>query len=96
MKRAVRRLSRSRMTPDDAFTLRYLGGALHSDWQIGSPILWQSDFEPGSPMLEAVADRTPHSGRGPEVLAGLKTLLESGTALDTDTPADAAATAGSA
>jgi DNA-binding transcriptional ArsR family regulator len=149
-----------------AFTLRYLGAALHSDWQVGSPILWQSetegeqktldhtvlesvpyrrlsytrhtyqpehaelfgwpderlaelqqerrskvsfdiepvgtavkltlihdDFEPGSPMLEAVAGRTPHSGGWPEVLAGLKTLLETGTTLDTDTPAAAAAIA---
>lgn len=27
---------------DPAFTLRYWGAALHSDWKVGSPILWQS------------------------------------------------------
>jgi uncharacterized protein YndB with AHSA1/START domain/DNA-binding transcriptional ArsR family regulator len=36
-------------------------------------------FEPGSPMLEAVSGKRDFSGGWPEILAGLKTLLETGT-----------------
>jgi DNA-binding transcriptional ArsR family regulator/uncharacterized protein YndB with AHSA1/START domain len=137
-----------------AFTLRYWGAALHSDWRVGSPILsqegggeprdldqtvlesdpyrrlsytwtnyqpkhaeifgWTDEelaqlvkqprskvtfdiepagqmvvkltvthdgFEPGSEMLEAVSGRKPPSGGWPEVLANLKTLLETGKTL---------------
>src|SRR5205085_2630786 len=39
-----------RALTEPAFTLRYWGTALHSDWQVGSPILWQSgpDGEPAA------------------------------------------------
>jgi uncharacterized protein YndB with AHSA1/START domain len=30
---------------DPEFTLRYWGAALHSDWRVGSPVLWQSGPE---------------------------------------------------
>jgi uncharacterized protein YndB with AHSA1/START domain/DNA-binding transcriptional ArsR family regulator len=136
---------------DPAFTLRYWGAGLHSDWQVGSPVLWQDGpdeeprdlgqvvleaepyrrlsytwhtaqpkhaelfgwseehlaelqreprsrvrfelepadgavkltvihdrFAPGSPMLEAVSGRTAKTGGWPELLADLKTLLETG------------------
>ena len=136
---------------DPAFTLRYWGAGLHSDWQVGSPVLWQEGpdqeprdlgqvvleaepyrrlsytwhtaqsahaelfgwseerlaelqreprsrasfelepaggavkltvthggFAPGSPMLEAVSGRTEQTGGWPELLADLKTLLETG------------------
>ena len=136
---------------DPAFTLRYWGVALRSDWREGSRVLWQEgedappqdqgsvvlvcdpprrlsytwqsmgpahaelfgltdvqaaamrterrskvtfelepageavkltvvhdDFDPGSLMLEAVSGRTPQSGGWPELLADLKTLLETG------------------
>jgi uncharacterized protein YndB with AHSA1/START domain/DNA-binding transcriptional ArsR family regulator len=138
---------------DPAFTLRYWGAGLHSDWQVGSPVLWQEGpgeeprdlgqvvleaephrrlsyswhtaqpahaklfgwsearlaelqreprsrasfdlepagsavkltvthdgFAPGSPMLEAVSGRTPQTGGWPELVADLKTLLETGRA----------------
>jgi uncharacterized protein YndB with AHSA1/START domain/DNA-binding transcriptional ArsR family regulator len=43
---------------DPGFTRRYWGAGLHSDWQVGSPILWQEgpDDEPrdlGQVVLEA-------------------------------------------
>jgi uncharacterized protein YndB with AHSA1/START domain/DNA-binding transcriptional ArsR family regulator len=136
---------------DPAFTRRYWGAGLHSDWQVGSPVLWQEGpdedprdldqvvleaepyrrlsytwhtaqpkhaelfgwsqerlaelqreprsrvrfelepaagavkltvihdgFAPGSPMLEAVSGRTKQTGGWPELLADLKTLLETG------------------
>jgi uncharacterized protein YndB with AHSA1/START domain/DNA-binding transcriptional ArsR family regulator len=136
---------------DPAFTRRYWGVGLHSDWRAGSPVLWQegSDdeprdldsvvveaepyarlsytwpppqqhhadlfgwsperlaelqreprsrvrfeleptgdrvkltvvhegFAPGSPLLEAVSGRTEQTGGWPELLADLKTLLETG------------------
>lgn len=147
---------------EPAFTLRYWGAALHSDWQVGSPVLWQEgpegepkdldqvvlesapyqrlsytwhtfqpehaalfgwskerfaellnekrskvtfviepvesavkltvthdNFEPGSEMLEAVAGRKPHSGGWPQLLANLKTLLETGETLTETAPAAA-------
>jgi DNA-binding transcriptional ArsR family regulator/uncharacterized protein YndB with AHSA1/START domain len=134
---------------DPAFTRRYWGVGLHSDWQVGSPVLWQegpdgeprdrnvvvleaeplrvlsyswpaptrdhaelfgwSDerlaelqaeprsrvrfeieragdkvklavthegFAPGSELLDAVSGRTDKTGGWPELLADLKTLLE--------------------
>ena len=137
-----------------AFTMRYWGVGLHSDWKKGSTIRWQSgpdgepkdlddvvleaepyrrlaytwhnyqpehadffgwsdeylaelqkepltkvtfDLEPGGPavkltvthdgfesdseMLQAVSGRKQQSGGWPEVLAGLKTLLETGDVL---------------
>jgi uncharacterized protein YndB with AHSA1/START domain/DNA-binding transcriptional ArsR family regulator len=136
---------------DPAFTRRYWGAGLHSDWQVGSPVLWQegpdqeptdhgqvvleaepyrrlsytwqlpqphhaelfgwsaerlaelqreprsrvcfelepagdavkltvthSGFAPGSPMLDAVSGKTEQTGGWPELLANLKTLLETG------------------
>jgi uncharacterized protein YndB with AHSA1/START domain/DNA-binding transcriptional ArsR family regulator len=136
---------------DPAFTRRYWGVGLHSDWRIGSPVLWQEGpheeprdldsvvveaepyrrlsytwpppqqhhadlfgwsperlaelqreprsrvrfelepagdrvkltvvhdgFAPGSPLLEAVSGRTEQTGGWPELLADLKTLLETG------------------
>jgi uncharacterized protein YndB with AHSA1/START domain/DNA-binding transcriptional ArsR family regulator len=140
---------------DPAFTVRYWGAAVISDWKVGSPILWQegndtepmdhdqvvleSDpfrrlaytwhtyqpahakrfgwseaqmaellkekrsrvsfdiepigssvkltvvhdkFEPGSEMLQAVSGRKPESGGWPQLLANLKTLLETGATMD--------------
>jgi uncharacterized protein YndB with AHSA1/START domain/DNA-binding transcriptional ArsR family regulator len=140
---------------EPAFTRRYWGGAaLHSDWQVGSPVNWQdapdqepkdlgqvvleaepyrrlsysshsfqpghqeffgwSDeefaellkekrskvtfdiephgsavkltvihdgFEPGSQMYEAVSGHLPGTGGWPELLAGLKTVIETGETL---------------
>jgi uncharacterized protein YndB with AHSA1/START domain/DNA-binding transcriptional ArsR family regulator len=139
---------------DPAFTMRYWGAGLHSDWQVGSKVLWQSDpdgepedqdqvvlesdpprrlsyswhnyqeahselfgwsedqlvelrkesrarvtfeiepfdsavelrvvhdgFEPGSQMLEACSGRLPQTGGWPEVIASLKSLLETGEPL---------------
>jgi uncharacterized protein YndB with AHSA1/START domain/DNA-binding transcriptional ArsR family regulator len=136
---------------DPAFTKRYWGAGLHSDWQVGSPVLWQEGpdeeprdlgqvvleaeryrrlsytwptpqahhaelfgwsrerlaelqreprshvrfeleqageavrltvthegFAPGSPLLDAVSGRTEQTGGWPELLANLKTLLETG------------------
>jgi uncharacterized protein YndB with AHSA1/START domain/DNA-binding transcriptional ArsR family regulator len=135
------------------FTLRYWGAALRSDWQVGSPVLWQSgdgqpqdldqhvleadpprrlaytwhnyqpehaelfgwdeasfaqllteprsqvsfDIEaqgtmvrltvthsggqPGGEMLRAVAGRNPKTGGWPQILANLKTFLETGQPL---------------
>jgi uncharacterized protein YndB with AHSA1/START domain/DNA-binding transcriptional ArsR family regulator len=136
---------------DPAFTRRYWGVGLHSDWRAGSPVLWQEGpdeeprdldsvvveaepyrrlsytwpppqqhhadlfgwsperlaelqreprsrvrfelepagdrvkltvvhegFAPGSPLLEAVSGRTEQTGGWPELLADLKTLLETG------------------
>ncbi|HLM63417.1 MAG TPA: metalloregulator ArsR/SmtB family transcription factor [Acidimicrobiales bacterium] len=147
-----------RALTEPAFTLRYWGSALHSDWQVGSPVLWQTGedgapedrdqvvlesepyrrlaytwhtfqpehadrfgwseerlaelvkeqrsrvsfdiepagpvvkltvthdgFAPGSEMLRAVSGRNPESGGWPELLAGLKTLLETGETLDAET-----------
>jgi uncharacterized protein YndB with AHSA1/START domain len=138
---------------EPAFTLRYWGEALHSDWAVGSKILWQAgpdgepedrdqvvleyephrrlsytwhafqpahaeffgwsderlaelqeerpsrvtfaiepagskvkltvthdDFEPGSVMLQAISGQLPKSGGWPELLADLKTFLETGEA----------------
>lgn len=140
---------------EPAFTLRYWDTALHSDWQVGSPVLWQTgpdgepedlghvvlesdpprrlaytwhtfqpqhaevfgwsqerlaelqqerlskvtfdiepagrhvkltvthdDFEPGSVMLQAISGTLPPSGGWPELLADLKTLLETGETMD--------------
>jgi uncharacterized protein YndB with AHSA1/START domain/DNA-binding transcriptional ArsR family regulator len=142
---------------DPAFTLRYWGDALHSDWQVGSPILWQmgpdgeprdldqvvleadpyrrlsytwhafqpehaqafgwsderfaevlrekrsrvtfdiephgsvvkltlthDELDPGSEMRRAISGETPISGGWPELLASLKTLLETGEVLEPD------------
>jgi uncharacterized protein YndB with AHSA1/START domain/DNA-binding transcriptional ArsR family regulator len=139
---------------EPAFTLRYWGAALLSDWQVGSPILWQSgadaapqdldqvvlesephrrlsytwhnyqpehaeffgwsdehfaelvkeqrskvafdiepaggkvkltvthdSFQPGSEMLAAISGGKPQTGGWPEILADLKTLLETGETL---------------
>ena len=136
---------------EPAFTRRYWGTELHSDWQVGSPILCKADtddepldlgqvvleaepyrrlsytwappqpihaelfgwsaerlaqlqreprshvvfeleqagdvtkltvthegFPPGSPLLEAVSGRTEQTGGWAELLANLKTLLETG------------------
>jgi uncharacterized protein YndB with AHSA1/START domain len=41
-------------------------------------------FEPGSFMLEACSGRRPESGGWPEVIANLKTLLETGSTLRSD------------
>ncbi len=138
-----------RALTDPALTRRYWGAGLHSDWQAGSPLLWQEGpdeeprdlgqvvleaepgrrlsytwpppqphhaerfgwsaerlaelqreprshvrfeleprgdavkltvthegFAPGSPLLEAVTGRTEQTGGWPELLANLKTLLE--------------------
>jgi DNA-binding transcriptional ArsR family regulator/uncharacterized protein YndB with AHSA1/START domain len=140
---------------EPAFTLRYWGVALHSDWQVGSPVRWQTGpdgeakdldqvvleatpfrrlaytwhnyqpehaelfgwseerfaqltterrakvtfaiepagaavkltvthdgFEAGSEMLEACSGRKPQAGGWPQLIANLKTLLETGTPLD--------------
>jgi uncharacterized protein YndB with AHSA1/START domain/DNA-binding transcriptional ArsR family regulator len=142
-----------RALTEPAFTMQYWGNALHSDWQVGSPILRQSgpdgepedlgevvleadpyrrlaytwhtfqpehaeffgwsderlaelqkekrsrvafdlepsgskvkltvthnDLEPGGVMLQAISGRLPRSGGWPELLADLKTLLETGEA----------------
>jgi uncharacterized protein YndB with AHSA1/START domain/DNA-binding transcriptional ArsR family regulator len=47
---------------DPAFTRRYWGAELHSDWQVGSPVLWEEgdDEEPrdlGQVVLEAEPPR---------------------------------------
>jgi len=136
---------------EPAFTRRYWGGTeLHSDWEVGSPVLWQDpggeprdlgqvvleadpprrlsyswhgfqpqhaeffgwsaeefaercaerrskvtfdieprgaavrltvthdDFSPGSVMRRAISGELPPSGGWPELLADLKTLLETG------------------
>jgi uncharacterized protein YndB with AHSA1/START domain/biotin operon repressor len=34
-----------RALTDPAFTMRYWGAGLHSDWKVGSPVLWQSSPE---------------------------------------------------
>jgi uncharacterized protein YndB with AHSA1/START domain/DNA-binding transcriptional ArsR family regulator len=143
-----------RAVTEPAFTLRYWGVALHSDWQPGSPVLvqtgadgepedleqavleaepcrrlsyrwhnyqpehaelfgWSAErlaelrkeprskvtfeiepvegavkltvihdgFAPGSEMLEACSGRKPESGGWPQLLADLKTLLETGRTL---------------
>ena len=148
-----------RALTDPAFTFRYWGAGLLSDWAVGSPVLWQSepggegrdlgqrvlesqpyhrlsytwhnyqpehaeffgwsdeyfaelvtekrskvtfviepagpvvkltvihdDFEPGSEMLQAVSGRKAQSGGWPEILASLKTLLETGESLPTHEP----------
>jgi DNA-binding transcriptional ArsR family regulator/uncharacterized protein YndB with AHSA1/START domain len=41
------------------------------------------DFEPGSEMWRAVSGRNPGTGGWPEILANLKTFLETGDTLDT-------------
>jgi DNA-binding transcriptional ArsR family regulator/uncharacterized protein YndB with AHSA1/START domain len=142
-----------RALTEPAFTMQYWGNALHSDWQVGSPILRQSgpggepedlgevvleadpyrrlaytwhtfqpehaeffgwseerlaelqkekrsrvafdiepagskvkltvthdDLEPDGVMLQAISGRLPRSGGWPELLADLKTLLETGEA----------------
>jgi len=139
---------------DPAFTHRYWGAGLVSDWKVGSPVLWQDEpggeprdmdqvvlesepnrrlsytwhnYQPGhaeffgwtdeyfaelvkekrskvtfeiepvrsmvrltvihdgfdrdSEMLKAVSGRKPESGGWPEILAGLKSLLETGEPL---------------
>jgi uncharacterized protein YndB with AHSA1/START domain/DNA-binding transcriptional ArsR family regulator len=138
---------------DPAFTRRYWGVGLHSDWQVGSPVLWQEGpdeeprnldvivleaepervlsytwpppeqhhaelfgwsaerlaelqseprshvrfelepagdtvqltvthdgFAPASELLDAVSGRTDKTGGWPELLADLKTLLETASA----------------
>jgi uncharacterized protein YndB with AHSA1/START domain len=142
-----------RALTDSAFTRRYWGAGLHSDWRVGSPVLWQEGpedepkdlgsvvleaephrrlsyswpapqehhaelfgwsaerlaelqreprshvrfelepagdsvkltvihegFPPGSPLLDAVSGRTEQTGGWPELLADLKTLIETGDA----------------
>jgi DNA-binding transcriptional ArsR family regulator/uncharacterized protein YndB with AHSA1/START domain len=149
---------------EPAFTLRYWGEALVSDWRVGSKILWQQgpdgdpqdldqvvleyephrrlsytwhrfqpehaeifgwsderlaelqkerpsrvtfdiepagskvkltvthdDFEPGSEMLKAISGQLPKSGGWPELLADLKTFLETGEAPLPDEPSQATA-----
>jgi uncharacterized protein YndB with AHSA1/START domain/DNA-binding transcriptional ArsR family regulator len=146
---------------EPAFTRRYWGAELHSDWKPGSPILWREGadedprdlgqvvleaepyrrlsytwappqprhaelfgwsaerlaelqheprshvvfelepegdvvkltvihegFSPDSPFLEAVSGRTDKTGGWPELLADLKTFLETGDTMRS-TPADA-------
>lgn len=148
-----------RALTDPAFTFQYWGIGLQSDWQVGSPVLWQDtpdseprehnqvvlesepyrrlsytwhtyqpehaelfgwsneyfaelvkekqskvtfeiephetgvkltvvhdDLEPDSEMLQAVSGRKDQSGGWPELLAGLKTLLETGKSLQPATP----------
>ena len=152
-----------RALTDPAFTLRYWGAGLHSDWKVGSPVLWQDEagaplrdldevvlesepyrllsytwhnyqpehaqffgwsadylarlvtekrskvtfiiepvgggvkltlvhdgFEGETEMLRAVAGNNPPSGGWPEVVANLKTLLETGDTFDTRPPAEEA------
>lgn len=155
-----------RALTDPAFTFRYWGAGLHSDWRVGSRILWQDapggelrdlgdvvldsvpfrrlsytwhnyqpehaeffgwtdeyfaelvkeprsrvtfeiepagaavkltvvhdGFEADTEMLKAVSGRKKETGGWPEILAGLKTLLETGQPLDpalSDGPAPAA------
>jgi uncharacterized protein YndB with AHSA1/START domain/DNA-binding transcriptional ArsR family regulator len=140
-----------RALTDPAFTMLYWGAGLHSDWRVGSPVLWQEGdddepkdlgqvvlevepyrrlsytwhvaqpkhaelfgwseerlaelrreprsrvrfelepaagavkltvvhygFAPGSPMLEAASGRTDKTGGWPELVADLKSLLETG------------------
>jgi uncharacterized protein YndB with AHSA1/START domain/DNA-binding transcriptional ArsR family regulator len=140
-----------RALTEPAFTLRYWGEALHSDWKVGSKILWQAgpdgeledldqvvldyephrrlsytwhrfqprhaeffgwsderlaelqkegpsrvtfdiepagskvkltvthdDLQPGSEMRKAISGELPKAGGWPELLADLKTLLETG------------------
>ena len=149
---------------EPAFTLRYWGEALVSDWRVGSKILWQQgadgdpqdldqvvleyephrrlsytwhkfqpahaeffgwsderlaelqkegpsrvtfdiepagskvkltvthdDFEPGSEMLKAISGQLPKSGGWPELLADLKTFLETGEPSIPDEPSPATA-----
>lgn len=149
---------------DPAFTRRYWGGTeLHSDWRVGSPVLWRSgpdadpadhgqvvlaadpprllsyswhgfqpehaeffgwsadefaerlrerrskvtfeiephgdavrltvthdDFDPGSVMRQAISGQLPPSGGWPELLADLKTLLETGDVMAERTPSRSA------
>jgi uncharacterized protein YndB with AHSA1/START domain/DNA-binding transcriptional ArsR family regulator len=139
---------------DPAFTLRYWGVAIHSDWRVGSPVRFDEEvqdpdqvvlecepyrrlaynwhnyqpkhadlfgwsperlaelrreplsrvtfelepigstvkltvihdgFEPGSEMLEACSGRHAKSGGWAQVLANLKTLLETGETLEGET-----------
>lgn len=152
-----------RALTDPAFTHRYWGAGLVSDWKVGSPVLWQDapggeardldqvvvesepyrrlsytwhnyqpghaeffgwteehfaellkerrstvtfeiepagsavkltvthhGFEPDSEMLEAVSGRKVETGGWPEILAGLKTLLETGEPLQPATPPEPA------
>jgi DNA-binding transcriptional ArsR family regulator/uncharacterized protein YndB with AHSA1/START domain len=149
---------------EPAFTLRYWGVALHSDWRVGSPVLVQTGldgtpedhdkvvlesdpphrlsytwhnyqpahaelfgwsperlaelqqeprskvtfllepagssvkltvvhdgFQPGSEMLEACSGRKPETGGWPQILAGLKSMLETGATLDEAVPTPAGA-----
>jgi uncharacterized protein YndB with AHSA1/START domain/DNA-binding transcriptional ArsR family regulator len=146
-----------RALTESEFTLRYWGSALHSDWRVGSPVLWQrgpdgepedlgqvvlesdrprrlsytwhgfqaehaeffgwseqrlaelqkerrskvtfdiepaghhvkltvthDDFDAGSVMLQAISGKLPPSGGWPELLADLKSLLETGQAIDAE------------
>jgi uncharacterized protein YndB with AHSA1/START domain/DNA-binding transcriptional ArsR family regulator len=152
-----------RALTEPEFTLRYWGSALRSDWQVGSPLLWQTgadgepedlgqvvlesdpprrlsytwhafqpqhaeffgwseerladlqkerrskvtfdiepagrrvkltvthdDFEPDSMMLRAVSGNLPPSGGWPELLADVKTFLETGQTMDGEPDAEPA------
>jgi uncharacterized protein YndB with AHSA1/START domain/DNA-binding transcriptional ArsR family regulator len=50
-----------RALTDPAFTLRYWGDGLHSDWRTGSPVLWQMgpDGEPRD-LGQVVLEADPH------------------------------------
>lgn len=39
-----------RALTDPAFTMRYWGAGLHSDWKVGSPVLWQ--YAPGEELRD--------------------------------------------
>jgi DNA-binding transcriptional ArsR family regulator/uncharacterized protein YndB with AHSA1/START domain len=43
-----------------AFTLRYWGVALHSDWQVGSAILWQEGDGEAEDLDQVVLESDPH------------------------------------
>jgi uncharacterized protein YndB with AHSA1/START domain/DNA-binding transcriptional ArsR family regulator len=47
---------------DPAFTLRYWGAALHSDWRVGSSVLWQSGAD-GQPqdLDQVVLEASPYA-----------------------------------
>lgn len=50
-----------RALTEPAFTLRYWGAALHSDWRVGSKVLWQTgdDGEPQD-LGQVVLESDPH------------------------------------
>jgi len=46
---------------DPAFTRRYWGAELHSDWQVGSPVLWKEGDGEVRDLGQFVLEATPHS-----------------------------------